>query len=81
LNIHPNQITQCRGQLREGAAGVFGEASPEAAVCPGGPQGSARQTRPVLSAETFFEEAFSKAGLLNVDDCHHQLKTSLPRIL
>jgi len=27
------------------------------------------------------EEAFSKAGLLNVDDCHHQLKTSLPRIL
>jgi hypothetical protein len=38
------------------------------------------KTSLLLQHKNSLEEAFSKADRLNADDCHHQLKTFLPRI-
>ena len=49
----PNQITQWKGQLLEGAAGVFGQEKVGVAGA-GGFEGSARQDRRADAGERFF---------------------------
>jgi transposase-like protein len=66
FDVHPNQITQWKAQLQEGAAEVFG---------PGGSTGPATPTVDVKSLHAkigeltlendFLEGALSKAGLLS----------------
>jgi transposase-like protein len=66
FDVHPNQITQWKAQLQDGASDVFG---------PGGGNGTAQPAVDVKSLHTkigeltlendFLEGAFSKAGLLS----------------
>ena len=65
FDVHPNQITQGRSQLPEGAAGVFG---PEAAANAAAPTVDVKTLHAKIGeltlANAFWEGALDKVGLL-----------------
>jgi transposase len=65
FDIHANQITQWKGQLLEGAAGVFGEAKAESAATAVDLKTLHAKIGQLTLENDFLEGALTKAGLLS----------------
>jgi transposase len=64
FDIHPNQITQWKSQLQEGAAVVFGEARPDQPA-PVDLKALHAKIGELTLENDFLEGALTKAGLLS----------------
>jgi transposase-like protein len=64
FDVHPNQITQWKTQLQEGAGAVFGGSRTEAAA-PVDVKALHAKIGELTLENDFLEGALSKAGLLN----------------
>ena len=65
FDVHPNQITQWKGQLVEGAVGVFGRGKAEAGAAPVDLKALHAKIGELALENDFLEHALTKAGLLS----------------
>ena len=65
FDVHANQITHWKGQLLEGAAGVFGHGRVEAATAPVDLKALHAKIGELALENDFLEGALTKAGLLS----------------